>query len=239
MSCDTAHVKIMQALESIYLTLLTVNRNVFGAIGWVCLIVLLEFMCSPKSKVPLEYGDAISRGCGYIDNHLCVQGGCYYSPQIIKSGPYRPSLTRTIPTFVELQYRAGYFRWDKINITKLQSVECAIIHNVKETQMEILVSLIPALSLAAIIIVLLVFLKSANQPYLLTKHDETLGVDEIPMKEFAISNDDSEDDDVEVLDNASSHGESSPSVAHDEVEDQNAITSKNSESPVTSTSAET
>ena len=109
--------------------------------------------------------------------------------------------------------------------------------------MEILVSLIPALSLAAIIIVLLIFLKSANQPYVLTQDDEPHGVDEIPMKEFAIANDDSDDDDVEVLDNPSSTRKLSVSSTStemsEETDNQNAITSKNSESAVTSTSSET
>ena len=233
-----------------YLTLLTVDRNAFGAFGWVSLIVLLEFRFSPESRVPTEYGEAISRGCEYIDNHLCVHGGCYYNARIVKRGPLRPSLTRTVPTFVEIEHSAGYLRWKRLNITKLQSIECAI-NNIKPAKMEILVSLIPALSLAAIIIVLLIFLRSANQPYVLTHNDEPKGVDELPMKEFSIA--DEEDEDIEVLDTKlipnSNKDESSSEEDDDEPqrnlstvptisEDQNATTSKNSESEIATNSSE-
>lgn len=236
-----------------YLTLLTVDRNVFGALGWISLIVLLEFSFSPESIVPTEYGEAISRGCGYINNHLCVLGGCYYKARIVKRGPLRPSLTRTVPTFVEIEHSAGYLRWQRLNITKLQSVECAIT-NVKPAKMEILVSLIPALSLAAIIIVLLIFLRSANQPYVLMHNDDPKGVDELPMKEFSIADDD--DEDIEVLDSksipkpnkdeSSSEEEdeepqrnlSASSITSDLPEDQNATTSKKNESAIATNSSE-
>lgn len=178
-----------------WLTVLTVDRNAFGAAGWVALLFVLEYLACPTSRVPLAYGEAISRGCEYIDDHLCVRGGCYYKPTVVHKGEDRPSLTRTIPTYVEIEHSVGYFRREVINLTRAQSVECAV-QNAKPHKMEILVSLIPALTLAGIIIVLLIFLRSANTPYVLANDVEPKGVDEIPMKQFSI--DDEEDGYLEV-----------------------------------------
>lgn len=179
-----------------WLTLLTVNRNALGATGWVILLWMTEVALTPSSRVPRDMGDAISRGCGYIEDHLCILGGCYYKPRILRQGPIRPSLTRTIPTFIELEHRTGYFRYEVLNVTRAQSVECAVLHTPTHFPMEVLVSLIPALTLAGIIIMLLIFLRSANQPYVLTKN-EVPPVDAVPMREFTIV-DNNEDDDVPI-----------------------------------------
>ena len=174
------------------MTLLTVDRNVFGAAGWVPLLFVLEYLACPRSRVPPAYGEAITRGCDYVDDHLCVRGGCYYKPTVVHKGEDRPSLTRRIPSYVEIEHSVGYFRREVMNLTRAQSVECAVQH-AKPHKMEILVSLIPALTLAGIIIVLLIFLRSANTPYVLANDVEPKGVDEIPMKQFTIADNDDED----------------------------------------------
>lgn len=180
--------------------LAVIDPNIFGAVGWVALLIGLAVDLHPSTRVEPDFAQAISSGCGWVDNHLCVRGGCYRNAVIARVGIPRPSITRTIPTFVEISHSTGYFRSDIANLTRFQSVECAVQYLPTQSHpMDFLVSLIPALCLAGIIIVLLIFLRSANEPYILTKATDIIEMDEI-NKEFVIENKNDEEEDTEAED---------------------------------------
>lgn len=178
--------------------LAVIDPNIFGAVGWVVLLIKAAVDLHPSSQVETDFAQAISSGCGWVDNHLCVRGGCYRNAIIARVGTPRPSITRTTPTFVEILHSTGYFRSDIANLTRFQSVECAVQYLPTQSHpMEFLVSLIPALCLAGIIIILLIFLRSANEPYILTKTTDIIEMNEI-NKDFVIENKSDEDDDTEA-----------------------------------------
>lgn len=151
-----------------YLTLVALlDRHILGCIGWVIVLALAYDGMRPGGAVDPVFAAGISTGCGYSNEYLCVRGGCYYRPHILRTGKARPSITQNTPTFVEIWHRTGYYSGRSVNLTRYESVRCAVAHLGGSGMADILVSLVPAMCLAGLIIVLLVFLKSPNVPYVL------------------------------------------------------------------------
>ncbi len=148
-----------------------VDKDWLAVLGWGGFLGMVVLYMVPCSVVPVD-AEFRLLGCSYRNHHLCVGLGCYYRPVIIRVGESRRLLTRTIPSFVEIQHRTGYFTRETANFTWGETVTCIVGKlpenpRPEDTMVEVLVSLIPAMCLAALIITLLVFLKSPNVPYVL------------------------------------------------------------------------